>query len=173
MGSVGFGVWGLPRVASSRALRRAETCGWGFGVDDLGFGVWVSEFGVSCHKAKLEPRTVRAGSSGGNITSYHPATILSGIGAIGDSTRWSTTLPSKVNLPHAINFTCKSGHVTPQYLGTTRPACSTVWTELRDRYRGTSIIKNTPLLGPYSGTIPRVLWQSLGGGLSLMSEVPL
>ena len=25
-------------------------------------------------------------------------------------------------------------------------------------YRGTSLIKNTPLPGPYSRTIPRVLW---------------
>ena len=27
-------------------------------------------------------------------------------------------------------------------------------------YRGTSLIRNTPLLGPYSRTIPRVLWRS-------------
>ena len=27
-------------------------------------------------------------------------------------------------------------------------------------YRGTSLIINTPLLGPYSRTIPRVLWWS-------------
>jgi len=27
-------------------------------------------------------------------------------------------------------------------------------------YRGTSLIRNTPLLGPYSRTIPRVLWWS-------------
>ena len=30
-----------------------------------------------------------------------------------------------------------------------------------------------PLIGPYSRTIPRVLWWSSGGGLFLMSEVPL
>ena len=30
-------------------------------------------------------------------------------------------------------------------------------------YRGTSLIRNTPLLGPYSGIIPRVLWWSYGG----------
>ena len=30
-----------------------------------------------------------------------------------------------------------------------------------------------PLLGPYSRTIPRALWWSLGGGLFLVSEVPL
>ena len=39
-------------------------------------------------------------------------------------------------------------------------------------YRGTSLIGNTPLLGPYSRTIPRVLG-ARGGGLFLMSEVPL
>ena len=40
------------------------------------------------------------------------------------------------------------------------------------RYRGTSLIRNTPLLGTYSRTIqgPMVV---LGGGLFLMSEVPL
>ena len=27
-------------------------------------------------------------------------------------------------------------------------------------YRGISFIRNTPLLGPYSRTIPRVLWWS-------------
>jgi len=30
-------------------------------------------------------------------------------------------------------------------------------------YRGTSLIRNTPLLGPYSRTIPRVLWWCQGG----------
>ena len=40
-------------------------------------------------------------------------------------------------------------------------------------YRGTSLIRNTPLLGHYSRTIPRVLWLSYGWGLFLMSEVPL
>ena len=40
-------------------------------------------------------------------------------------------------------------------------------------YRGTSLIRNGPLLGPYSRTIPRVLKWSQGGGLFLMSEVPL
>ena len=31
-------------------------------------------------------------------------------------------------------------------------------------YRGTSLIRNTPLLGPYSKTIPRGKWWSWGGG---------
>ena len=42
-------------------------------------------------------------------------------------------------------------------------------------YMGTSLIKKTPLLGPYSRTILRVLWRSYGagGGLFLMIEVHL
>ena len=31
-------------------------------------------------------------------------------------------------------------------------------------YRGTSLISDTPLLGPYRRTLPRVLWWSFGGG---------
>ena len=37
--------------------------------------------------------------------------------------------------------------------------------------RGTSLIRNTPLLGSYRRTIPRVLWWSWWAGLSLMIEV--
>ena len=40
-------------------------------------------------------------------------------------------------------------------------------------YRGTSPIRNSALLGPYRGPMPRVLWWPLGGRLFLMSEVPL
>ena len=38
---------------------------------------------------------------------------------------------------------------------------------------GTSLIRNTPLLGTFSRTAPRVLWWSYEGGRFLMSEVPL
>ena len=31
-------------------------------------------------------------------------------------------------------------------------------------YRGTSLTRNTPLLGPYSRTMPNALWRSWGGG---------
>ena len=34
--------------------------------------------------------------------------------------------------------------------------------------RGTPFIKNTPLLGPYSRTLPRVLCWYYGGGLMLV-----
>jgi len=40
-------------------------------------------------------------------------------------------------------------------------------------YRGTPPIRNSALLGPYSRTMHRALWKPLGGGLFLMSEVPL
>jgi len=41
----------------------------------------------------------------------------------------------------------------------------------RGAYRGDSLIRNTPLLGPYSSTWGHMM--VLGGGLFLMSEVPL
>ena len=40
-------------------------------------------------------------------------------------------------------------------------------------YRGTSLIRNTALLGPYIRIIPRVLWWYKGEGMFLMSEVLL
>lgn len=39
--------------------------------------------------------------------------------------------------------------------------------------RDTSLIRNTPLLGSFSRTIPRTLWWSWGGGFLPTSEVPL
>jgi len=47
------------------------------------------------------------------------------------------------------------------------------WRASHARYRVTSLIRNTHLLGPYSTTKPRVLRWSWGWGLFLMSEVPL
>ena len=38
------------------------------------------------------------------------------------------------------------------------------------QFRGTPLIRNSPLLGPYSKTMPMVV---LGGGLFLLSEVLL
>ena len=32
--------------------------------------------------------------------------------------------------------------------------------QLLNEYRGTSLLRNTPLLGPYSRTMPRVIWWS-------------
>ena len=40
-------------------------------------------------------------------------------------------------------------------------------------YRGTSLIRNIPLSGPYSRTMPRALWWPHGRGLFLLSEVSL
>ena len=51
--------------------------------------------------------------------------------------------------------------------------------ELRDGgrgfsgYRGISLIRNKPPLGPYSRTMPRALRWSEGGGQFIISEVPL
>ena len=45
--------------------------------------------------------------------------------ALNFSTRWSTTLPPKVNLPHAIDFKEFRGAVTPKLrpkLGGTKPS---------------------------------------------------
>ena len=38
---------------------------------------------------------------------------------------------------------------------------------------GTSLIRKTLSLGPYGRDMPRALWWPYGGGLFLMSEVPL
>ena len=40
-------------------------------------------------------------------------------------------------------------------------------------YRGTSLIRTSAPLGPYSRTISRAIWWSWGKGLLLMSEIPL
>jgi len=46
--------------------------------------------------------------------------------------------------------------------------------EWASRYRGTSLIRNSTPPGPYSRTMPRVLWWPKGGGGGvLMSEVCL
>ena len=39
--------------------------------------------------------------------------------------------------------------------------------------RGTSLIRNSPLVGPYSRTMSRALWWPWGGGVFLISEVLL
>ena len=44
---------------------------------------------------------------------------------------------------------------------------------IRVRYRGTSLIRSSADLGPCIRAMPRALWLSQGGGLFLMSEVPL
>ena len=47
------------------------------------------------------------------------------------------------------------------------------WRAHLETYRGTSLIRNTSILGPYSRTLPRVLLWSQGGELFLISEVLL
>jgi hypothetical protein len=41
------------------------------------------------------------------------------------------------------------------------------------QYRGTSLLRNSAPLAPYSRTMARALWWSWGGVLILMSEEPL
>ena len=47
------------------------------------------------------------------------------------------------------------------------------WLDVGAQYRGSSLIRNHAPLGPYSRTVQRALWGPYGGGLLLMSEVPL
>ena len=42
-----------------------------------------------------------------------------------------------------------------------------------ERYRGISLIRVCPTIGPYSRTIPRALWWFQGVWLFLVSEVTL
>ena len=70
---------------------------------------------------------------------------------------------------------------TPAHLATRRckhpnPLIDRAQTVLTDGSlrpdRGTSLIRNTRLLGPYIRPIPRVIWWSYGGGLFLMPLSP-
>ena len=59
----------------------------------------------------------------------------------------------------------------------TRRASRSISTVSRDAstvaaYRGTSLMRNTPLVGPYRRPMPMVLEGSQGGGRFLMGEVP-
>jgi hypothetical protein len=47
------------------------------------------------------------------------------------------------------------------------------WRTIFWRYKGTSPMRNSAPLGPYSGTLPRGLWEPYWGGLFLISEAPL
>ena len=47
---------------------------------------------------------------------------------------------------------------TPREVFPTPPRPRSIFTQ--ELNRGTSLIRNTPLLGPYSRTMPRVLWWS-------------
>ena len=56
---------------------------------------------------------------------------------------------------------------------TTSPCFDDANPESASTYRDTSLIRNRALVGPYSRIVPRTLWSPYGGGLFLMSEVPL
>ena len=65
---------------------------------------------------------------------------------------------------------CITGHHPPCAPPQASPTKASVATY---GYRGTSLIRNCAPLGPYSRNMPRALWWSWGGGLFLISEVPL
>ena len=46
-------------------------------------------------------------------------------------------------------------------------------TQNSNRYKGTSLIRNIPLVGPHIRTVSRALWWPWGGGVFLMSEATL
>ena len=50
----------------------------------------------------------------------------------------------------------------PRISEATTPLDFTVW--IGTRYRGSLLIRNSALLGPYSRNVPRALWWSQGGG---------
>ena len=57
---------------------------------------------------------------------------------------------------------------SPPPLTTTHQPSNTPTTSGWHRYRGTSLIRNHAPLGPYSRTMPRALWWSLGGGRAFL-----
>ena len=74
------------------------------------------------------------------------------------------------------------GHLSPALLNLAStlntgvpgvPVCEHMKACLNLAYRGTLLMRNTPLLGPYSMTMRRVLCWSLEGGGVLLSEIPL
>ena len=77
--------------------------------------------------------------------------------------KWIRT--SRLSIKNSLSQTC-SGTTYSVY--STYPVYST-----HSGYRGTSPIRNTPLLGPYSRTMPRAMVALGWGGLFSMSEVTL
>ena len=71
----------------------------------------------------------------------------SGPGDADGTTRGSSTLSSKVNLPLAINFRAKFGHVAPHNFGSTKPSNSTEW----------RCVSSDSLASIYGGQIERSL----------------
>jgi len=78
----------------------------------------------------------------------------------------STMLLSADNM-RAIQQVLAICHIPARTSGQDRTPCPF------KRYRGTSLIRNHHPVGPYSRTMPRLLWRSWGGGRFLMREVPL
>jgi len=90
-------------------------------------------------------------------------------------TRWSTTLSSKVNFPHAINFRafCDAHFVTLWSNFRPNKSCVLHRTGMSTVVKGYLAHEKTPPLRPYRRPMPRVLGESWGGGRFPMGEVLL
>ena len=65
----------------------------------------------------------------------------------------------RVNLHEIVPSYERAGHLSRERLQT---AC---YLSAQRRYRGTSLMKKRPPLGPYRRAMPRALWWSYGGGV--------
>ena len=71
--------------------------------------------------------------------------------------------PTPLGLPRTLGIGLRQGPRGVRFLVSEVPLYASIRGNRRERklerkYRGTSLIRNTPLLRPYSGTIPRILW---------------
>ena len=86
--------------------------------------------------------------------------------------RMANPVPEIRNLtPEAQNAKSETGELPAP--GAERGALAAGAHTVLRAYRGTSLISNQPPIGPYGRSMPRALWRPWGGGLFVMSEVPL
>ena len=93
-------------------------------------------------------------------------------GTLRGATRWSTTIPPKVNLPHAIDCRALSGANLVTNFDSTEPAYSTVrgGEGLRVKLDDCMFAAQA---GPYGRIMPMALGGGYGGWRFLMNEVAL
>jgi len=97
-------------------------------------GIWIEDLPLGCLQGGWAPLPTGCGRNSR--------------GGQRGRRRWGASGPQRSRAPGAWAAT---------------PACSAHPLGGELRYRGTPLIRNTPLLGPYRRTIPRVLWWSWGG----------
>jgi hypothetical protein len=71
-----------------------------------------------------------------------PTRVIRPTSSLGITTQWSTTLSSKVNLPHVINFRAKYGAnlvTEPSNFEVTKPSDSTEWVSVLVLNQGLSL----------------------------------